>query len=397
MRNYIVGGFVRNTLLGIHPNDTDYVVVGSNTDEMLAAGFKQVGADFPVFLHPETKDEYALARSEKSTGPGYRDFDVITNEVTLEADLMRRDLSINSMAMDDGMNIIDPFNGQEDLEKRVLRHTSDAFKDDPLRVLRLARFRATLPGTWTIAHETKVICCKMRFELQFLTPERIWKEVEKVIATNGLATFMETLYELNVLDAVFPWAEKMILCREGSKHHREANVFVHTMMMLRTGTFSKRVQLAILFHDIAKPTTYIQHGCSAGHDDEGLVDFLLPKWIPTKTRKQVLFLIKNHTRIYKTSSMKASKVASLLSEYKDPAVLLRQLTLAHADDQGRICDPGISKGIQDAEIIEAHREILEYSPAKWIESLDSKPSAEAIKQNIHRTNISIVKRVFGKD
>jgi len=197
---------------------------------------------------------------------------------------------------------------------------------------------------------------------------------------------------------VFPEIHRMILCREGSKHHREANVFVHTMMMLRTGPkFDTIEQLAILFHDIAKPITYIKYGCSAGHDDEELIDSLLPKWIPTKTRKQVLFLIKNHTRIYKTSSMKASKVASLLSEYKDPAVLLKQLTVAHADDQGRICDPDISKGIQDAEIIEAHREILEYSPAKWIESLDSKPSAEAIKQNIHRTNISIVKRIFGKD
>lgn len=401
MKNYVVGGFVRNVLLGIRPNDTDYVVVGSNIDEMIAAGFTSIGKDFPVFLHPETNDEYALARSEKSTGPGYNDFEVITKEVTLEQDLMRRDLSINSMAMREDGSIIDPFNGQEDVEKRVLRHTSGAFKDDPLRVLRLCRFRATLPGTWTIDHSTKVMCYEMRHLLGFLTPERIWKEVEKVVAANVLPTFMETLYELNVLGEVFPWAEKMVMCREGSKHHREANVFVHTMMMLRTGIHSKRVQLAILFHDIAKPICYKTYGSGAGHDDEELVDSLLPHWIPTKLRKQVLFLTKNHTRIYKTSQMKPSKIAKLICEYKrDEQLLHDQLALATADDEGRLCDPGIKKIIEFAPVIDSFLEISTYSPEDWIYettmSHEKEPSGEAIKQHIHKYNTGVVKRHFGR-
>lgn len=162
MNKFLVGGAVRDMLMGLEPKDKDYVVVGSSVEEMLAAGFEKVGADFPVFLHPETGDEYALARREKKTGTGYLGF---TSEfgvdVTLEEDLSRRDLSINSMALDDKGNLIDPFNGQEDLKNKVLRHTSNAFEEDPVRVLRLARFRARFGPDWTIAPETRELIASM--------------------------------------------------------------------------------------------------------------------------------------------------------------------------------------------------------------------------------------------
>ncbi len=404
MQKYLCGGAVRDALINkIHgtnivPSDLDYVMVGSSVEEMEMLNYSSVGKSFPVFLDTEG-NEIALARKERSTGPGYTDFTTDIEEVTLEEDLSRRDLTISSIAYDTNKELyIDPFNGTKDIEDKVLRHTSEAFSEDSIRVLRLARFRATLPGTWTIAHETKVLCGSMIFELQFLTPERVWKEVEKVIAANGLATFMETLYELDVLDSVFPEMHRMILCREGSKHHREANVFVHTMMMLRTGTFSKRVQLAILFHDIAKPICYKTYGSSAGHDGEELVDSLLPHWIPTKLRKQVLFLIKNHTRIYKTSGMKPSKIARLICEYKrDEQLLHDQLALATADDEGRLCDPGIKKVIEFAPVIDSFLEISTYSPSAWLISYQIRPSDEAIKQHVHKYNISVVKRHFERD
>jgi tRNA nucleotidyltransferase (CCA-adding enzyme) len=162
MKTYLVGGAVRDMLMGLEPKDKDYVVVGSSADEMLAAGFEKVGADFPVFLHPETGDEYALARREKKTGTGYLGFtSEFGADVTLEEDLGRRDISINSMAIDDKGNLIDPFNGQEDLKNKTLRHTSNAFEEDPVRVLRLARFRARFGPDWVIAPETRDLIASM--------------------------------------------------------------------------------------------------------------------------------------------------------------------------------------------------------------------------------------------
>lgn len=159
---YLCGGAVRDMLMGLQPKDKDYVVVGSSPSDMLAAGFSPVGADFPVFLHPETGDEYALARREKKTGTGYLGFtSEFGTDVTLEEDLGRRDISINSMAMTDSGDVVDPFNGQSDLQNKVLRHTSNAFEEDPVRVLRLARFRARFGPEWTVAPETRELIASM--------------------------------------------------------------------------------------------------------------------------------------------------------------------------------------------------------------------------------------------
>lgn len=207
MKTYIVGGAVRDILMGIAPKDIDYVVVGSTPEEMLAQGFEQVGADFPVFLHPETKEEYALARTERKTGPGYNGFETrFSPDTTLEEDLARRDLTINAMAMGLDEAVIDPFGGRYDIERHILRHVSEAFQEDPVRILRIARFRARLGRNWTIAPETVKLCKEMilRGDLNDLTKERVLKEMEKALSEVNAHLFFNTLQELGALRILFP-------------------------------------------------------------------------------------------------------------------------------------------------------------------------------------------------
>lgn len=205
MKTYLVGGAVRDLALGIEPNDRDYVVVGAIPEDMLTLGFKQVGADFPVFLHPETGDEYALARVERKTGSGYRGFTVIADgTVTLEDDLCRRDLTINSMAMDiETENLIDPYGGLHDLAQGVLRHTSEAFSEDPLRVLRLARFASRFPD-FNIAKETLDLCYGMIMlgDLNSLTQERVWAEIYKALDSASIGRFFSVLQSIDAFDMV---------------------------------------------------------------------------------------------------------------------------------------------------------------------------------------------------
>lgn len=202
MKIYVVGGAVRDFLNNAIPRDTDYVVVGSSKEEMLAQGFTQVGADFPVFLHPVTNDEYALARIERKTGQGYAGFATETDSVTLEEDLSRRDLTINAMAMDADFNITDPHSGQKDLESKVLRHVSPAFSEDPLRVLRVARFKARFGPGWSIAPETQDLMLKMVSDgaLDELSGERVWAEIEKGLNEPHPGLMLEVLRALRVLN-----------------------------------------------------------------------------------------------------------------------------------------------------------------------------------------------------
>ena len=198
---YIVGGAVRDTLLGHVPKDRDYVVVGSSADEMLAGGFRQVGKDFPVFLHPETQDEYALARTERKSGHGYGGFTVNTEAVTLEEDLSRRDITINSMAMTPEGELVDPFGGAKDLADKTIRHTTLAFCEDPLRILRVARFLARFGPQWRIASETEELIHKMvtAGEADFLVPERVWIELEKGLMEPYPVLMLQTLVRFGLV------------------------------------------------------------------------------------------------------------------------------------------------------------------------------------------------------
>lgn len=202
--SYLVGGAVRDLLLGLEPKDMDYVVVGATPEEMIAAGYRHVGAEqsFPVFLHPETNNEYALARAEKKVGPGYKGFEVYFDpNVTLEEDLMRRDLTINAMAIDLDGQVVDPYGGLQDLHNKILRHTSDAFKEDPVRVLRIARFAARYTD-FTIHHDTKLLMTEMvrKGELNHLTPERVWAEFEKGLMEREPGRMFEVLDYIGAKD-----------------------------------------------------------------------------------------------------------------------------------------------------------------------------------------------------
>lgn len=239
MKIFKVGGCVRDHLLNLPISDTDYVVVNSSVQEMYTLGFIQVGKDFPVFLHPETKDEYALARTERKSGTGYNGFICNTENVTLEEDLFRRDITINSIAMGSDGNFIDPFNGQKDIKDKILRPTSKAFKEDPLRVIRLARFKARFGEEWSFADTAYKYALDVKNELKFLTKERLYKETKKSFQTSKPSVFFRALLDLGVLDVVFPELFEM-------KDH----VFNHTMLALDFCNTDES-RWSILFHNVS--------------------------------------------------------------------------------------------------------------------------------------------------
>lgn len=287
---YKVGGCVRDTLLGLTPKDIDYVVVGANKKDLTEKGYIQVGKDFPVFLHPETSDEYALARKERKVSSGYSGFDFDCEGVTLEEDLARRDLTINAMAIDENNNIIDPYNGKIDLKNKKLRHVTSAFAEDPLRVLRVARFAARYEG-FSVAKETNDLMKKIveRGELESLSPERVWKEVEKAFSEKDPLRFIEVLDDCGALAVVFPEIHKMKGVRQRDDYHAEGDVFVHNNMVLAeairyTVNFDNKdkvmVRIGAFFHDVGKISTpeYLEKdGKHHGHENEDVVKPLIDK------------------------------------------------------------------------------------------------------------------------
>lgn len=282
--HYRVGGCVRDALLGREAQDVDYVVIGESPDSMKSRGFLQVG-HFPVFLHPETQDEYALARSERSTGDGYADFDYVWDGVSLEEDLKRRDLTINAMALTDEGVVIDPYGGRADLQAGILRHVSEHFAEDPLRVLRVARFAARYG--FTVAQETLQLMTDMVQQgmLGALSAERLWAETEKGLMTSTPRRYFEVLDECGALEAIFPELHVMKGIPQRADYHAEGDVWVHTLMVLDESVGltkglpeerALRVRVAALLHDLGKPNTpheYLYNadgsvlGMHPGHDD----------------------------------------------------------------------------------------------------------------------------------
>ncbi|WEJ62941.1 multifunctional CCA addition/repair protein [Thiomicrorhabdus lithotrophica] len=262
MQIYLVGGAVRDALLGGKAYDRDWVVVGATPQEMLDLGYQQVGKDFPVFLHPKNKEEFALARTERKAGVGYHGFEVFADPgVTLEEDLIRRDLTINAMAQDADGQIIDPYAGLVDLENRILRHVSGAFSEDPLRVLRVARFAAKLASyNFTLAPETEALMAQMvaSGELSDLTPERVWQEVVKALSTEKPSVFFEVLDKVGAVELLFPELYALHDVTQPEKYHPEGDVWIHTMMVLDAAaglSSSIDVRFAALVHDLGKGLT----------------------------------------------------------------------------------------------------------------------------------------------
>jgi len=303
MKIYLVGGAVRDTLLGLVSKDFDYVVVGSTPEEMLSKGFKQVGSNFPVFLHPESGDEYALARTEESTGDKYQDFDCyFGKDVTLMDDLSRRDLTINAIAKNiETGEYIDPLQGISDINDKIIRHVSDAFNDDPVRILRAFRFQSTLNGYWSIDDNTmiKIESMASQGDLDSLTPERVWKEMEKALSGHRAGLFFTNLSELGL----FPEVDALWSTPQNKEHHPEGNVGIHTAMVVNyaANNFGSHVAFAGLCHDFGKPLSYSETGNALQHEIKGLdvIRSFCEKWkVPNSYRDLALITCEYHTKVH---------------------------------------------------------------------------------------------------
>lgn len=391
MEIYKVGGCVRDIILGVESSDTDFVVVNSSENEMLSLGYTKVGASFPVFL--KDGNEYALARTEKSTGLGYHDFNINTTNVTLEEDLSRRDLTINSMAIDDDGFIVDPFDGQKDIASKTLRHTSEAFKDDPIRVLRLARFKCYLGIEWRIHSSTKLLVYSMRESLKTLEPQRVWKEVEKVFKLDNSSLFFKTLWELNVLDIIFPNIYKLTTCIENSKWHMETSVFEHSMQMLDNAS-SNIGKLFSIYHDIAKPSLILSQGHSGGHDSIKFIEDnnLIDMWIPTRLREGLLFYISNHIIINNLKEHRIGTQVKFFMQYKYIKNLLEQLSLAELDNQGAKQSVGIYEKIDEVWVTTRWQVVKEVKPT--VELLE-RFKGKKLKDRLHELRVIALKQMKG--
>jgi tRNA nucleotidyltransferase (CCA-adding enzyme) len=262
MKVYLVGGAVRDQLLELPVQDCDFVVVGATPEQMVARGFKPVGSDFPVFLHPQTKEEYALARTERKSGRGYKGFTVYAApDVTLEDDLRRRDLTINAMAQDESGKLVDPFGGAADLRNRVLRHVSPAFAEDPVRILRVARFAARFADRgFRVADETRALMREIvaAGEVDHLVAERVWAEFERALGEKTPSRFIEVLRDCGALQKLFPEIEALFGVPQPVEHHPEVDTGVHTLLVLDAAARLSQdtsVRFAALTHDLGKATT----------------------------------------------------------------------------------------------------------------------------------------------
>ncbi|TDK57015.1 multifunctional CCA addition/repair protein [Pseudomonas moraviensis] len=349
MQVYKVGGAVRDRLLGLPVTDVDRVVVGATTEEMLAKGFRPVGADFPVFLHPKTGEEYALARTERKSGRGYGGFTFYASpEVTLEEDLIRRDLTINAMAEDDQLNLTDPYHGQRDLEARILRHVSPAFAEDPLRVLRVARFAARYAGLgFTVADETMDLMRQLSEsgELQALTAERSWKEISRALLEDHPQVFIQILRDCGALKELMPEVDALFGVPQPETHHPEIDTGLHTLSVLEQSALHKQpltVRWACLLHDLGKGLTpeeeWPRH---IAHEHTGLklIKAVNERFkVPKDCQELALLVGQYHTHGHRALELKASTLLELLQSfdiYRRPQRFEEFIAACEMDARGR--------------------------------------------------------------
>ena len=346
MKTYLVGGAVRDKLLGLPVKDRDWVVVGATPEQLLAKGFKPVGRDFPVFLHPETGEEYALARTERKSAPGYKGFTFQTSTaVTLEQDLKRRDLTINAIAEDQAGRLIDPFNGIADLKRGVLRHVSAAFVEDPLRVLRVARFAAT--SGFTIAAETRALlqAISASGELDTLTPERVWAEFEKALGGGHPARFIRTLRDSHALKTLFPEIDILFGVPQPAEYHPEIDAGLHTLMSLNQAarlSADPAVRFAALLHDLGKGNTpRAELPRHPGHEARGarLVEQLCGRYrIPRKYAELATIVARFHLDCHRARELRAGTMLKKLEQldaFRRPRRFEQFLLACEADARGR--------------------------------------------------------------
>ncbi len=350
MQRYLVGGAVRDALLGLPVKERDWVVVGTTPEEMVAAGYRPVGKDFPVFLHPQTKEEVALARTERKSGRGYHGFQFHTGpEVTLEDDLWRRDLTVNAMAQDDDGHLVDPHGGRRDLDARLLRHVSPAFAEDPVRVLRIARFAARFaPLGFRVADETMALMRTMveAGEADHLVAERVWKETERALMEPRPAVFFEVLHACGALARVMPEIAALSGVPQRADYHPEVDTLVHTLMCVtaaeRAG-HGLEVRIATLLHDLGKAVTPAQELPShRGHDMRGLPlvkAFCERLRVPNGARDLALAVTRDHLLVHKVRELRPGTLLELLDRFdafRKPDRFELALNACECDARGRL-------------------------------------------------------------
>ena len=403
MEIYLVGGCVRDKLLGLETKDRDWVVVGATADELLNQGYRPVGKDFPVFLHPQTNEEYALARTERKTAAGYSGFSFhAAEDVTLEEDLIRRDLTINAIAEADNGDLIDPFNGQADIKAKILRHVSPAFVEDPVRILRLARFAARFADLgFSIAKETQQLMRNMvnNGEVDALVPERVWQETMRALSEKTPARYFEVLRDCGALKKLFPEIDRLWGVPQPEKHHPEVDTGIHTMMVLTQAarlSDDPKVRFAALVHDLGKGTTpkskWPKH---IAHETRGvpLVKSLCDRYkVPNDFRELALIVTEYHLHYHRAEELKDStflKTLESLDAFRRPQRFELFLIACEADSRGRT-------GFEDKEFVQPEIYRRVFNAAKSINAkklVADGLKGKEIKEELHRQRISEIKRV----
>ncbi|AWW34496.1 multifunctional CCA addition/repair protein [Mannheimia varigena] len=404
---YLVGGAVRDQLLGLPVKDRDFLVVGATSEQLLAQGFQQVGADFPVFLHPETKEEYALARQERKQGKGYNGFICdFSPTVTLEQDLIRRDLTINAIAQDKTGKIFDPYGGVQDLENRILRHISPAFSEDPLRVLRVARFAARFHTFgFTIADETLAIMQELSSsgELESLTAERIWLETEKAFQEESPQIYFEVLRKVGALKVLFPEFDKLFGVPQPPQHHPEIDSGVHTLMVIEQAKrLAKNAEnpTALLFsalcHDLGKglsPSDILPH--HYGHEVKGIQptrNLTNRLKTPTEVKDFALLVTEYHTHCHKMAELRPETVIKLfnaLDVWRKPKRFFDFLLACEADAKGRL-------GFENRDYSQAELAKSYYYAAMEVDVqqvIQDGFEKQAIREELNKRRIYTIKRI----
>jgi len=349
MKTYLVGGAVRDQLLNYPVKEKDWVVVGATVEKMLQLGYQQVGKDFPVFLHPETKEEHALARTERNTAPGYKGFEIHASpNVTLEEDLIRRDLTINAIAQDEDGNITDPYNGLADLKLKLLRHVSPAFNEDPVRILRVARFAARYAHLgFKVADETLQLMKEMVLngDVNALVAERVWQEFHKALCERNPQVFIETLRACNALKIILPEIDSLFGVPQPEEHHPEIDTGIHTLMVLQQATrltTEPSTRFAALCHDLGKALSPKKNWPSHhGHEKNGIkpITQLCKRLrIPNNFRELACITAEFHLHVHRAFEIKKTtllKTIEKLDCIRKPERYEQFLIACTADIRGR--------------------------------------------------------------
>ncbi|MFD0928369.1 multifunctional CCA addition/repair protein [Methylophilus glucosoxydans] len=403
MQIYQVGGAVRDSLLGLPVKDLDYVVVGASPEQMLAAGYRAVGKDFPVFLHPQTQQEYALARTERKTAKGYKGFSVHADpDVTLEEDLARRDFTMNAIAETAEGQLIDPFGGQADIEKRILRHVTAAFSEDPVRILRAARFLARFTD-FTVAPETMVLMREMvaAGEVDALVPERVWQEIAKGLMESQPSRMFEMLRACGALKIIFPELDRLWGVPQTATYHPEVDTGIHIMMVIdyaATQAFSLPVRFAALTHDLGKGTTPAEvlprH---IGHELRSvdlIRDVVARLKVPNDCKDLSLVVAKYHGKLHAARQMKASTLLHFLEEldaFRQRSRFEDFLKACECDSRGRLglerCPledaEHLSRALQAALTVDAGAIAKQCQSPVQIKQAVAEARTQAIQQAMH--------------